>query len=335
MHGDSNVLAKTSPLEGRCFHDAKFDLQAVQAGSSDWPRVSPLTAATAATAGGLGRRLVAHPSRADMKTSRSPHRPLTYASEEEQEERAEEDAEPKPKKSKKREKGGERPPEPGGPPGKGGSTKSGTKGSTKQTITDVLAASEPARGKPEDLRQCLLAHFQGMLSVVEMEEMALSDANFLPSSDATHTVSSYLKEVCPKWAKLWRGHTDTKRPLAIVVCSSALRALDVMRQAAAFKGDCRVAKLFSKHIKVEEQIASLAKLPVHLAAGTPGRIKKILDLDGMTLDSLKYLVLDWNWRDQKLRRLIDIPEVKTDVLELLQKFIIPTARRSSAKIGLF
>lgn len=284
------------------------------------------------------------------------------ASEEEQEERAQEDAAPKPKKSKKREKGGERPPEPGKPPGKGGSTKSGTKGGTKQkvprpevavpvivteeepkkkrkrkrkTITDVLAASEPARGTPEDLRQCLVAHFQGMLSVVEMEEMALSDANFLPSSDATHTVSSYLKEVCPKWAKLWRGHTDTKRPLAIVVCSSALRALDVMRQAAAFKGDCRVAKLFSKHIKVEEQIASLAKLPVHLAAGTPGRIKKILDLDGMTLDSLKYLVLDWNWRDQKLRRLIDIPEVKTDVLELLQKFIIPTARRSSAKIGLF
>ncbi|XP_032828494.2 protein CMSS1 isoform X2 [Petromyzon marinus] len=284
------------------------------------------------------------------------------ASEEEQEEHAKEDAEPKPKKSKKRGKGGERPPEPGEPPSKGASTKSGTKGGgTKQvprpevavpviateeepkkkrkrkrkTITDVLAASEPARGTPEDLRQSLLAHFQGMLSVVEMEEMALSDASFLPSSDATHTVSSYLKEVCPKWAKLWRSHADTKRPLAIVVCSSALRALDVMRQAAAFKGDCRVAKLFSKHIKVEEQIALLAKQPVHLAAGTPGRIKKILDLDGMTLDSLKYLVLDWNWRDQKLRRLIDIPEVKTDVLELLQKFIIPTARRSSAKIGLF
>lgn len=36
--------------------------------------------------------------------------------------------------------------------------------------------------------------------------------------------------------------------------------------------------------------------------------------DGLSLNSLKYLILDWNWRDQKLRRMIDIPEVQYDHL---------------------
>lgn len=32
-------------------------------------------------------------------------------------------------------------------------------------------------------------------------------------------------------------------------------------------------------------------------------------LDALCLNSTKYMILDWNWRDQKLRRMMDIPEV--------------------------
>lgn len=31
--------------------------------------------------------------------------------------------------------------------------------------------------------------------------------------------------------------------------------------------------------------------------------------EGLNLKALRYVVLDWNWRDQKLRRMVDIPEV--------------------------
>lgn len=30
---------------------------------------------------------------------------------------------------------------------------------------------------------------------------------------------------------------------------------------------------------------------------------------GLNLNPLKFLVFDWNWRDQKLKRMMDIPEV--------------------------
>jgi protein CMS1 len=44
------------------------------------------------------------------------------------------------------------------------------------------------------------------------------------------------------------------------------------------------------------------------------------------LDYLKYVILDWSHRDVKLRRLIDIPETRTDTMELLRKHLIPYVR---------
>lgn len=35
---------------------------------------------------------------------------------------------------------------------------------------------------------------------------------------------------------------------------------------------------------------------------------------GLNLNPLKFLVFDWNWRDQKLRRMMDIPEVMCNQL---------------------
>ena len=33
---------------------------------------------------------------------------------------------------------------------------------------------------------------------------------------------------------------------------------------------------------------------------------------------LKYVILDWTWRDQKLRRMIDIPEVGRSIQKLVK-----------------
>lgn len=41
----------------------------------------------------------------------------------------------------------------------------------------------------------------------------------------------------------------------------------------------------------------------------PGSDIYVAFLDALCLNSMKYMILDWNWRDQKLRRMVDIPEV--------------------------
>ncbi|KAG7270267.1 hypothetical protein CRUP_031969 [Coryphaenoides rupestris] len=51
---------------------------------------------------------------------------------------------------------------------------------------------------------------------------------------------------------------------------------------------------------VEEQVKLLQKGVTHIGVGTPGRLQALIERDeGLTLQSLSYLVLDWNWRDQK------------------------------------
>ncbi|MGH0133824.1 UNVERIFIED_CONTAM: hypothetical protein FKN15_008540 [Acipenser sinensis] len=145
----------------------------------------------------------------------------------------------------------------------------------------VLAASDPKPGCSADLQKLFEDNFTDKRSVIELK---------LP--------------VCPKWAKLCKNHTEEKSVVMLIVCSSAHRVLDFIKQLTTFK----VLKLFAKHFFfVEEQIKLLQKGVTHM--GTPRRIKALTEQDGLSLKALTYVVLDWNWRDQKLRRMPDIPEV--------------------------
>ncbi|ETE66229.1 hypothetical protein L345_07998, partial [Ophiophagus hannah] len=215
-------------------------------------------------------------------------------------------------------------------------------------ISDLLTETVPKPGVPADVQKMLNEHFGAKRSVIELEELKLPDSCFLPANDLTHSFTSYLKEICPKWAKLRKNHTEKSSVVMLVICGSALRCLELIRylvchqerilspkppnerdkSMATFKGDGKVMKLFAKHLKIQEQMQMLEKDVVHVGVGTPGRIKALIQQgrklqynlpsfpfssEGLKLTSLKYFILDWNHRDQKLRRLIDIPEVQTFV----------------------
>ncbi|XP_029936267.1 protein CMSS1 isoform X2 [Myripristis murdjan] len=205
----------------------------------------------------------------------------------------------------------------------------------KKTITDVLASSEPKPGCPADLQNLVTQYFSDKRSVIELEELKLQDSCFLASNDLTHSLSSYLKEICPKWAKIQKQHTDKSSVVLLIVCSSALRTIELIKQLTTFKGEAKVLKLFAKHIKVEEQVKLLQKGITHIGVGTPGRLCALIEREGLNIQALRYLVLDWNWRDQKRRRMVDIPEVKLDFLRLLDSGILKGCKESKIKIGLF
>ncbi|KAM6096346.1 protein CMSS1 isoform 3-T3 [Chlamydotis macqueenii] len=149
----------------------------------------------------------------------------------------------------------------------------------KKKISDILEKSTPKPGVPADLQNLLSQHFGENRSVIEIEELKLSDSCFLPANDLTHSFSSYLKEICPKWAKLRKNHKEKKSVVMLVICSSALRSLELIKSMTAFKGDCRVLKLFAKHIKIKEQMNMLEKGVFHIGVGTPGRVKALVEQD--------------------------------------------------------
>uniref|UniRef100_A0A673KN38 Cms1 ribosomal small subunit homolog n=1 Tax=Sinocyclocheilus rhinocerous TaxID=307959 RepID=A0A673KN38_9TELE len=184
----------------------------------------------------------------------------------------------------------------------------------KKTITDVLTSSEPVSGSPADLLSLLKSHHSQTRSVIEQGDLTLS--------------GELINAFCPKWAKIQKQHTQTRSVVLLIACGSALRTIDLIKQA-------KVLKLFAKHIKVDEQIKSLSKGVTQIAVGTPGRMCALLEKEGLTTQALRYLVLDWNYRDHYHRRMVDIPEVKVDLLKMMDHGLIQSCREGTVKIGLF
>ena len=90
------------------------------------------------------------------------------------------------------------------------------------------------------------------------------------------------------------------------------------------------------HTQITDQVKMLNKAGAHFAVGTPNRISSLIQSDALNQEETYYVIIDWNWRDVKLRRIVDVPEVRQDLFELLRKYVIPATRTGEKlRIGLF
>ncbi|KAK4489126.1 hypothetical protein RD792_004920 [Penstemon davidsonii] len=122
--------------------------------------------------------------------------------------------------------------------------------------------------------------------------------------------SSWKQKLCEK--SLQEGQLDPGSPSLLVISSSALRSLELIRELRPLTKECHAAKLFSKHMKVEEQV-SILKDRVNVASGTPNRIKKLIDMEALGLSRLAVIVLDMH-TDVKGYSLFTLPQVSPDWL---------------------
>ncbi|XP_061177331.1 protein CMSS1-like [Saccostrea echinata] len=219
----------------------------------------------------------------------------------------------------------------------GAGTKKKQKRKRKKITTELKEKGKSSRAKPADVIDLLSKHFEGKLSPVEWDELKLDpDGDFYVSSESDHTPSSYLRTILPKWKKLVKS-SDLKpgSPLVLIITSSAIRAVQLNRDITDFKTEeCKCAKLFAKHFKIEEQQKYLSKNICHIGLGTPNRICSLIKNGSLHLDSVKSVVLDWNWRDKKFKRMADIIDLRKDLVVLLQTYIIPHIHANKCKIGI-
>nr|CAB3231915.1 uncharacterized protein C3orf26 homolog [Phallusia mammillata] len=187
-----------------------------------------------------------------------------------------------------------------------------------------------------DLISTLQRHFT-KLSSVEEEDLRLYDEHFCAcNTDRDPSISSYLQKVLPKWRKVSADYKHKMSPLVIIVCGNALRACNLNTQAQDFKGKkCKSLKLFSKHMKIEDQIKSLRKGIVHFAVGTPARIKGLIQQAALSLEHTKAFIVDMNWQDVKRKSIVNIPEVRKSLMDLLRDHVIPACKTHKVQIGLF
>jgi len=125
---------------------------------------------------------------------------------------------------------------------------------------------------------------------------------------------------------------DKGCPVMLIVTASAKRSVDVLRAVQDWKTpQCKTAKLFAKHFKLEDQQAFLEKSIIHLGVGTPNRILRLKSEGFLKFKRLKYVMIDWRFEDAKKRTLVDIPEVKRDFIELLHKEILVRLKQRKLK----
>lgn len=172
----------------------------------------------------------------------------------------------------------------------------------------------------------------------DADDWFLKESESIPRDDITQ-LSRYLTNVVPNWGHSCSVLTKKERkgcPLMLILTSSAVRAVDLLRHTSSFKGeDCKTAKLFAKHFKVEDQGKLLREKVTHLAVGTPHRILTLIEEKHLHVSKLKYVVVDWTWCDVKMRRISNMPMVKDSFVQLFQKYLYPKCKKGTLSVGLF
>ncbi|XP_043720329.1 protein CMSS1 [Telopea speciosissima] len=129
------------------------------------------------------------------------------------------------------------------------------------------------------------------------------------------------------------GGIDPGNPAVIVISTSAIRSLELLRGLRPLTKECCGAKLFAKHMKVDDQV-SLLKGRVNIASGTPSRIKKLIDMDALGLSRLALIVLDMH-TDAKGYSLFTLPQVSVEFWDLYKTNFHQRVVQGDLRISLY
>ncbi|XP_022138200.1 protein CMS1 [Momordica charantia] len=143
--------------------------------------------------------------------------------------------------------------------------------------------------------------------------------------------SSWKEVLCKR--ELLHGKAEPGSPAVLIISTSALRSIELLKSLRSLTQECHAVKLFSKHMKVEEQV-ELLKNHVNIASGTPSRIKKLIDIEALGLSRLAVIVLDIK-PDVKGYSLFSLPQVRDEFWDLYKSYLHPRVVESKLRICLF
>ncbi|KAJ2840695.1 cms1 ribosomal small subunit [Coemansia sp. 'formosensis'] len=159
-------------------------------------------------------------------------------------------------------------------------------------------------------------------------DLELADHLMLPQHIYTTTPApsdSYLEDLAKTAVSTGKSKNKVMHgaPQVLVICSSALRVIDLVKRLrpVSKRG---VLKLFSRHIKIDDQKKTLKTTAVDIAVGTPNRILKLLTEDALKVNRLRLVVIDC-WQDDKMRVVIDMDDTRKDLFAIWQDVLLPAS----------
>jgi hypothetical protein len=127
------------------------------------------------------------------------------------------------------------------------------------------------------------------------------------------------------------NQSNRSAPFIIILCSSAMRCIHIQKKLNSSKfiksKKLRWAYAFGKHKNLKEQISYFKNdnndlSSIDLIFATPKRLIQLIKADCFDLDQLKYIVIDYIYRDAKLKRFFDINDIRKEFLKLFFDFLL-------------
>jgi hypothetical protein len=126
------------------------------------------------------------------------------------------------------------------------------------------------------------------------------------------------------------GSDDFGCPIILIICASAIRCTKIIRSISSKIPKCKIAKLFAKHMKIDDQMDFLSKSYYPIAIGTPNRISSLIEVGALSFRKLKVVLLDVT-PDSKSFCLCSLPDTKKDLYKLLANEV--TSEKGHLKIS--
>ena len=153
------------------------------------------------------------------------------------------------------------------------------------------------------------------------------------------SLAQYLKGGALSSSKRLKRWREVGSPMVVVVTLSARRSVQLLKQLVPLRVRC--AKLFAKHMSLDEQASSLREGPFGIAVGTPHRLLRLIEGDGdggkppLSLCDTELLVID-NHPDGKNFTVCTLNDTAPDLMRFLERAAVPQLmERDSLKLAMF
>ncbi|KAL6245713.1 Protein cms1 [Rhinocladiella similis] len=174
---------------------------------------------------------------------------------------------------------------------------------------------------------------------LELEEQYLPTKAFrdTTSFDGIHSAGR-LAAFLEKFSE--NGKTDLiecdaeAAPHTLIIAPSGIRAADLYREMRVFNTEqSKVAKFIAKHMKLQENVEYMKKNKVGIVIGTPARVIDVIKAGAIRTSSVRRIVVDGSYRDEKKRNIFEMQELFQPLLALLNLEAFRTRYGARDRLG--
>jgi hypothetical protein len=205
------------------------------------------------------------------------------------------------------------------------------------TVSDDEEDRDPSDGRvqvdaggiPTD-SEAQLSHMLSAIGDLKREFPAFTSRQFFdptcventPSQcPYTRAIAAQIKSHKKILNRYDKSDENNGSPVVLIICSSAIRATQVISSLSKTI-KCRIAKLFAKHFKLQDQIEILSKQQFTVAVGTPNRLLKLAEYGALKLHQLRAVIIDMH-KDEKNFSVLSMPDVNNDLVEFMKTHVYP------------